>query len=177
MRMVALAFLVAPSLLSAQAAQQVPKPGPEVQKLAMFAGRWTETGDMKASAMGPAGKMTTSSNCEWFSGGFYLVCKSTGTSPTGPGEGLGILGYSTERQKYTYYGIDNSGMPAEPAYGTVTGNTWTWEGEGKFGGQPFKSRYTITIVSPDEYNYKFEMAAGGQPFAVMAEGNAKKVKV
>ena len=176
MRMVALAFLVAPSLLSAQAAQQVPKPGPEVQKLAMFAGRWTETGDMKASAMGPAGKMTTSSNCEWFSGGFYLVCKSTGTSPTGPGEGLGILGYSTERQKYTYYGIDNSGMPAEPAYGTVAGNTWTWEGGGKMGGQPFKSRYTITIVSPDESNYKFEMAAGGQPFAVMGEGTAKKVK-
>ena len=35
---------------------------------------------------------------------------------------------------------------------------------------------TITVVSPDEYNYKFEMSAGGQPFAVIAEGNAKKAR-
>jgi hypothetical protein len=61
--MVALAFLVAPSLLSAQAAPQQPKPGPEIQKLAMFAGKWTENGEAKASAMGPAGKMTSTSDC------------------------------------------------------------------------------------------------------------------
>jgi len=176
MRLIALALLVAPSLLSAQAAPQQPKPGPEVQKLAMFAGKWTENGEAKASAMGPAGKMTSTSNCEWFSGGFYIVCSTTGTSPAGPGQSLGILGYSTERQKYTYYGIDNSGMPAEPAYGTVTGNTWVFEGEGKFGGQSYKSRYTITIVSPDEYTYRYELAAGGQAFSLMGEGNAKKVK-
>jgi len=175
MKLAPLTLLLAPALLSAQAPAQ-PKPGPEHQKLAVFVGRWTETGDMKASPMGPAGKMTSTANCEWFSGGFYLVCRSTGTSPAGPGQSLGILGYNSERKKYTYYGIDNSGMPAEPAYATVSGNVWTFEGEGTAGGQPFKSRYTITVVSPDEYTYKWEMAAGEQPFAVMAEGSAKKAK-
>ena len=174
MRMVALAFLVAPSLLSAQAAQQVPKPGPEVQKLAMFAGRWTSTGDMKPGPMGSGGKMTSTSNCEWFQGGFYIVCSSDGTTPGGPMKALGILGYNTERKKYTYYGIDNSGMPAEPAYATVTGDTWNWEGEGTMGGQLVKTRYTIKVVSPNEYTWKWEMSMAGQPFALVAEGTDKK---
>ena len=32
-----------------------PKPGPEHQKLAYFAGKWTSVGDTKASAYGPGG--------------------------------------------------------------------------------------------------------------------------
>jgi hypothetical protein len=175
MRLIALALVLTPAVLGAQAAQ-APQPGPEVKKLAVFAGRWTGTGDMKPGPMGPGGKMTSTNNCEWFSGGFYLVCRSSGTSPQGPMQGLGILGYSAERQKYTYYGIDNTGMPAEPAYAQVSGNTWNWEGEGTFGGQPYKSRYTITLVSPDEYSWKWEMSMAGSPMAVMAEGTDKKVK-
>ena len=166
---------VVPALLSAQAPQP-PKPGPEHQKLAFFAGKWTETGEMKPGPMGPAGKMTVASTCEWFQGGFYLVCRSNGTTPGGPMQGLGILGYNPERQKYTYYGVDNSGQPAEPAYGTLSGDTWTWEGESKFAGQLVKSRYTIKQVSPDEYSWKWEMAMGEQPFALVAEGTDKRAK-
>src|SRR2546423_15436050 len=76
----AVTLLVAPAL-SAQAPAAPPKPGPEVQKLAYFAGRWSEVADMKASPMGPGGKATVSSSCEWFSGGFFLVCRSDGTNP------------------------------------------------------------------------------------------------
>ena len=176
MKLAAFTLLLAPALLNAQTAAQPPRPGPEVQKLAMFAGRWTSTGDMKPGPMGPGGKMTSTSTCEWFSGGFYLVCRSTGTTPGGPMQGLGILGYSSERQRYTYYGIDNSGMPAEPAYAQVTGDTWTWEGEAKMGGQPVKSRYTIKIVSADEYSWKYEMSVGAAPMTLMAEGTDKKMK-
>src|SRR2546422_11098218 len=61
------------------------------QKLAYFLGRWSETVDMKPGPMGPGGKMTATSTCEWFSGGFYLVCRSEGRGPTGPQQGLGIL--------------------------------------------------------------------------------------
>ena len=83
MKLVALALITAPALLSAQA-PQAPKPGPEHQKLAYFAGRWSETADMKPGPMGPGGTMTGTSSCEWFQGGFYLVCRSNGRSPSGP---------------------------------------------------------------------------------------------
>ncbi len=175
MKLYALALITAPALVSAQA-PQAPKPGPEQQKLAYFAGRWSETADMKPGPMGPGGKMTVSSSCEWFEGGFYLVCRSNGHSPTGPMQGLAILGYSAERQKYTYYGVDNAGTPAEPSYGTVTGDTWSWEGEATMGGQQIKSHYTIKRVSPDEYTWKWEMSVAGGPMTVMAEGTDKRVK-
>src|SRR6266566_9909461 len=80
--------------------------GPE----AYFAGRWNEVGQMKPGPMGPGGQLTSTSTCEWFAGGFSIVCRSDGKGPTGEMHGLGILGFSTERKRYTYYGVDNSGM-------------------------------------------------------------------
>ncbi len=171
----AVTLLVAPAL-RAQAPQAPPKPGPEVQKLAYFAGRWNETADMKPSPMGPGGKMTVASSCEWFSGGFYLVCRGDGTSPSGPTHGLGILGYSTETKRYTYYGIDNSGMGGGVSYGDVAGDTWTFQAEDQVGGQTMKSRYTIKQVSADSYTWTWEMAMGSAPFAVMATGTDTRVR-
>ena len=171
----AAALLAAPALV-AQAPPAPPKPAPEVQKLAYFAGRWNETADMKTSPMGPGGKMTTASSCEWFPGGFYVVCRGDGTGPMGPTHGLGILGYSTESKRYTYYGIDNSGMGGGPAYGNVAGDTWTWEDESQMGGQTVKGRYTIKQVSADSYTWTWEMSMGGGPFAVVATGTDTRVK-
>jgi hypothetical protein len=177
MKLGALTLLVVPALLSAQTAQQQPpRPGPEVQKLAYFAGRWTSTGDFKPGPMGPGGKMSSTATCEWFAGGFNLVCRYEGTMPYGPMQGLGIMGYSPERKKYTYYAIDNSGMPPEPAYAVVTGDSWNWEGEGAMGGQAVKGRYTIKVLSPDEYSWRWEMQMGSAPWMLVAEGSDKRVK-
>ena len=171
----AVTLLAAPALV-AQAPPAPPKPAPEVQKLAYFAGRWNETADMKASPMGPGGKMTVASSCEWFPGGFYIVCRGDGTGPMGPTHGLGILGYSTESKRYTYYGIDNSGMGGGPAYGNVAGDTWTWEDESQMGGQTVKGRYTIKQVSADSYTWTWEMSMGGGPWAVVATGTDTRVR-
>ena len=175
-RTLAAVTLLAAPALRAQAPQAPPKPGPEVQKLAYFAGRWNETADMKPSPMGPGGKMTVASTCEWFSGGFYLVCRGDGTGPMGPTHGLSLLGYSTERKRYTYYGIDNEGMGGDMSYGDVTGNTWVWEGESLMGGKPVKGHYTIKQVSPDSYTWKWEMSFAGAPWTLMAEGTDTRAK-
>lgn len=177
-RSLAAVTLLAAASLQAQAPPppQAPKPGPEHQKLAYFAGRWTTAGDMKPGPMGPGGKMTMTNNCEWFAGGFYLVCRAEGMTPGGEMRSMGILGYNPERKRYTYYGIDNSGMPAEPSYGEVAGDTWTWEGESQMGGQTVKGRYVIKQTSPDSYAWKWEMAMGAGPWTVVGEGTDTRVK-
>ena len=59
-------------VLMAAKAQQAPTPGPEQKKLGYFVGKWTTEGEMKASPMGPGGKITSTDTCEWFDGGFAV---------------------------------------------------------------------------------------------------------
>ncbi|HYT05759.1 MAG TPA: DUF1579 family protein [Gemmatimonadales bacterium] len=174
-RSLAAVTLLATSTLRAQA-PPAPKPGPEHQKLDYFAGRWHEVAEVKPGPMGPGGKMAGTSTCEWFAGGFYLVCRSDGSGPAGEMRGLGIMGYSTERTHYTYYGIDNSGMGGDPAYGELRGDTWDWHGESLMGGKTVKGHYVIKQVSPDSYTWKWEISMGGGPWTVVAEGTDTRVK-
>lgn len=126
--------------LSAQAEEkkkmEMPKPGPEVKKLGYFVGTWTSEGDMKENPMGmPAGKFTSTDKCEWFSGGYSVVCHSTGKGPTGAVHGLGILGYNGEDKVYTYYGVDNMGYGGL-SKGNVDGNKWVYTADEKMGERP-----------------------------------------
>src|SRR5262245_8886364 len=75
-----------------------PKPGPEHQRLAYMVGKWTGEGEMKASPMGPGGKITSVDTCEWFDGHFSVICHSEGKSPSGPMKSVGILSYSPEEK-------------------------------------------------------------------------------
>jgi hypothetical protein len=173
----ALALLLgATPFLSAQSAPQPLKPTAEHEKLGYFAGRWSTTGEMKTTPFGPGGPLTATTNCEWWAGQFYLVCRGEQQSPAGEMKSLGIMGYDTERKRYTYYGIDNSGMGGDQAYATVAGDTWTYEGESTVGGKPLKGRYTIKQLSPDRYTWRYEMSMNGQPYMVMGEGTNTRVK-
>lgn len=163
------------STAGAEAPQGPPKPGPEHKKLEYFAGKWSFEGEMKPGPMGPGGKMTGSESCEWFMGGFHVVCHSTGTSPMGEMKGIGIMGYSVEGKHYTYYGLDNTGW-ADAAQGSVEGDTWSWTSEGTMGGKPMKGRYTMKQLSADSYSFKGEMSIAGGPLTVMMEGKETRVK-
>ena len=153
----------------AQAPAGPPKPGPEHKKLDYFAGKWTMDGEMKPSPFGPGGRVTGTDNCEWFGGGFHVVCHGDGKGPTGPMKGLSILGYNTEEKAYTYYGIDSTGM-GSGAKGSLSGSVWTWNGEDKLGGKLVKSRYTITQTSPSVYAFKWEVSEDGKTWNAVMEG-------
>lgn len=152
-----------------------PKPGPEVKKLAYFAGTWTSEGEIKANPMMPAGKMTMTDTCTWFSGGFHVVCNSKGTGPMGKMQGLGILGYNTEEKVYTYNGIDNMGR-LEGAKGTTDGKTWAYTSEEKMGGKTMYGRYTMSDLTPDSYTFKWEMSEDNKAWSAVMEGKATRAK-
>lgn len=153
-------------------AQGMPKPGPELKKLDAFAGSWTLEGDMKASAMGPAGKMTESETCEWMEGGFFLVCHTDFKSAVmGNGTGLSIMGYSNDDKVYTYREF-NSWGEFDYSKGALDGDTWTWTSDEKFG----KGRFTMKITSPTTYNFMFEMSQDGKTWATFMDGKATKNK-
>jgi hypothetical protein len=170
-------FAVAFGAGSAAQAPQAPKPGPEHKRLGYFVGTWTGEGEMKPGPMGPGGKLASKDVCEWYEGGFAVVCRSEGTSPMGPSKSLGILGYSPEEKVYTYTGVDNSGMAMTTVpRGTVQGDTWTYTDESAMGGKNVKSRVTIKEVSPTAYTFKMEMQGADGKWMTTMESKQTKTK-
>ena len=156
---------------------KAPKPGPEHKRLGYFVGKWSTTGEMKPSPMGPGGAITSADTCEWFEGGFAVICRGDGKMPTGPSKTIGIIGYSSEDKVYTYYGVDNSGMiMSSVPRGTVQGDTWTYTDEGMMGGQKFKSRVTIKELSPTAYTFKMEMQGPDGKWGTLMESKSTKGK-
>lgn len=168
--------LFAASLAAAEAPPK-PKPGPEHQRLGYFVGQWKGEGEMKPSEWGPGGKVSSTEKCEWFQGGFSVVCHSDGQCPMGPMKSLGIIGYSAEDTAYTYYATDNSGMTMSTVpHGTLQGDTWTYLDDSMMGGKKVKSRVVIKELSPSQYTFAMDMQAPDGKWNRMMESKYTKVK-
>lgn len=174
---VAAAVVLAAGAVIAQPPAEAPKPGPEHEKLGYFVGTWTSEGEMKPNPFMPGGKFTGGETCEWFEGGFAVVCRSHGSGPMGDSKGLGIMAYSSEEGVYTYYGVDNSPMAmASVPRGTLEGDTWTYADQAKMGGQMVNSRFVIQKLSPTSYTFKWEMEGEGGAWQTVMEGKATKAQ-
>jgi hypothetical protein len=157
----------------AQQPQGPPPPGPEVKRLGIFEGKWTEEADMKPSAFGPGGKMTSTNECAWAEGGYQLVCKGKSTGAMGSMSGTNVMGWNAGEKAYKFMGYDSMGMMMT-ATGKVDGKTWTWNGADNMGGKTIHSRYTITETSPTSYTFKWETSEDGKTYATIAEGKSTK---
>ncbi len=166
---------LAPLLALAQAPQK-PVPGPDHKRLGYFVGKWKTEANVQQNPYMPAGKHTSSETCEWYEGGFAVLCQSEGVTPAGRMKGLGLLSYSPEEKVYTYYGIDSSGMTmATIAKGTMENGTWTYTDEGKMGGKTVRSRYTIREASPTSYTFRLEMQGDDGTWKTVLDGKSTKV--
>ena len=168
----ALSWVLASAIL-ALAQHSGPKPGPEHQKLAPFAGTWTFEGEMKQSAMSQGGKISAIDTCEWFQGGFAIVCHSDKQGPMGPAKSLSILAYDRAKQLYTYLGINSFGTPVYST-GTVEGDTWTYTSVSDMGGKPMKTRVIIELTTPTSYTYTLGVSSDGSPWMTMLVGTGTK---
>jgi Protein of unknown function (DUF1579) len=158
-----------------QAQMEMPKPGPELKKLDMFAGSWTLEGDMKPGPMGPGGKMTETEHCKWMDGGFFLVCHADFKSSMGNGTETAYMGYDTNDKVYTYDSFNSMGE-SDHSKGKVEGDTWTWSSDSKMGGQSIKGHFIMKVSSPASYSFKFEMSQDGTTWTTAMDGKATKQK-
>ncbi len=162
-------FLVA----STTAQMPMPKPAPELSKLDYLAGDWVTDGDLKPSPMGPGGKMSSTDHVQWMDGKFFLVMHSKFTGAMGDGSAMAVMGYDPEKKVYTYNEYNSMGQ-VNHSEGTVTGDTWNWTSDENMGGQSFKGRYTMKVVSPTSYTFMYEMSKDGTNWMPVMEGKATK---
>jgi hypothetical protein len=174
---VTVVLTLASALLVMAQAPAAPKPTPEHKRLAYLVGTWTFEGEAKASAFGPAGKFSGREVDEWFPGGFFVVIRADSKGRGGQaGKTLAIMGYNPEAKVYTYYGIESGTGVAHISKGTVQGDTWTWNAEGKVGGKPMKLRYIMKELSPTSCTLKFESSPDGKTWTTIMERKDTKTK-
>ncbi len=155
---------------------EVPKPGPEHQRLAAFVGNWTFEGEMKPGPMGPGGKMTGTDRIDWVPGNFFIQRLYEGKSPIGEMQGLEILGYDAAKKVYTFNSFDNMGMRGSGTL-TVKGNTWTSTGTATMGTTVMHDRCTLDFgAEATTLTVKCDMSADGKSWAPTFEGKATKTK-
>lgn len=159
----------------AQEPAAAPKPGPEHEKLGYYVGTWTATGDIKASAFGPAGQYSYTETCDWLAGKFAILCKSNGSMMGGEVHNTSIMSYDPTTKSYIYFETNNWG---ENSYfhGTVDGDTWTWTNEFQMNGQTIHGRFILKQVSNDSATFTFAMAMGSQPPSNIMEGKQTRQK-
>jgi hypothetical protein len=178
MKRISLAVLVACcALLTAVSlrAQAPPPPAPELQKLDFLTGHWTVEGTATMGPPGtPASKWSGASNADWMDGKYFLVEHSEmDLGPMGKGKEMAVYGYDSDNKVYTYTAFDSWGE-AEKSTGTVNGDTWTWLSDEHMGGQIFKGRFTMKVLSPTSYTMKYERSPDGTNWMTAVEGTATK---
>ena len=153
-----------------------PQPGPEEKRLGYYVGKWHSEADMKSSAFGPGAKVTGNQSCEWFAGGFHVVCHGD-FSAGGMGEEkvLVIFSYNREEKVYVQYRINNWGETGS-AKGAVQGDTWTWRGEAKMKGKVAHWRASYKEATPDTAMLTFEMQGDDGKWNVTGEEKFSRVK-
>jgi hypothetical protein len=152
-----------------------PQPSPEHKKLAAFVGTWKDDAEMKPGPFGPGGKMSLTETCEWFTGGFSIVCLTATTGFMGELKTLSVLSYDPEEKVYRFYEFNSVGW-SDAAKATVAGDTWTFDGESKMGSKLIKSRSTIKLSSPDSATMKSEMSVDDGPMTLFMELKGTRVK-
>jgi len=172
-------LLTLASILWAQAEPQMPKPGPEHQRLHYYVGNWqTEWETLPGPMTGAGGKVTVTTHSEML-GDFFLVSHREGRGPKGSGKEIGIMGYDPEQKVYTYENFDNDGDVGR-ATATVSGDTWVLLAPVintcQQGADKVKERYTLKEVSPTSYTFIGEISTDGGPWTEIEEGKAKKVR-
>lgn len=166
MSRVLLITVVICTFAAAAAAQMPRKPGPEHARIGYFAGQWKVEGESEGM------KYSGTVKCDWFAGGFHLVCLGDGSGAFGPLKSQVVMSHDRGAKAYILQSISNVGNTLN-AKGSVADKVWTWDTElvGEKG--PFKARMTMTEQSPSAYEYKMEGFLG--EWIVIESGRATKV--
>jgi hypothetical protein len=164
-RILSVTLVVCTCVVSAFA-QGVRKPGAEHARMAFFAGDWKIEGESEGL------QYTLQQKCEWFDGGFHLVCRGEGGGAFGRLKSQAIFAYDRAAKSYTLFTMNNLGNGFS-AKGSVSDKIGTWEADLAGPEGPMKVRLTMTEESSTAYRVLLQGRIGTE-WPVLEEGRATK---
>ncbi len=107
--------------------------------------------------------------CEFYKGGYFLVCNSEFKSKSGKlNNGVSIMGYSTEGKHLTYYHYGSSGE-SQTLKGRIDENgTLFFEGDEMIKGKLTKTRVEMKKAG-ENYDFKEETSVDNGPWTTSTE--------
>jgi hypothetical protein len=135
---------------------ELPKPAPELQKLAFLKGDWIHDEKYEAGPMGPGGKGAGRSRNAWVLGEHHLYMVYAGNTPMGKMEGRGFLRWDAGAKLYALDWFDNMGLAFHYKGDFGPDGTLTLGGEYTHGGQ--KVREQLTVQKQEEGQLKLTSA-------------------
>ena len=169
-------MIVAQAVVGDAETAREPVPSPEVGKLGYYVGTWRGEGAAKEGPFGPGGKLSSTTICEWFAGGFQLVCRGEESGPTGRRKFLNIRTYDDSAKAYTEYSISSLGETEHATGGSIVGNKKTFVQTTEVEGKSLEITYTEVQMSPTLFVYRADVSVDGGPSTTIAEGRVTKVK-
>jgi uncharacterized protein DUF1579 len=152
-----------PAVTASAQAPAPPKPAPEMAQLKFFEGRWTCAGEVQATPMGPAGKMTATVKIEDDLGGFWQSGNVKGMAPgMPPMEGKFHTTWDPGAKSYVMFWVDSMGGWSRSTAPGWTGEKLVYTGEGAIAGQKFAGRDTFTRNADGSLRHTWEMQIEGK---------------
>jgi Protein of unknown function (DUF1579) len=134
--------------------QDVPKPGPEHEKLKQLEGDWKAV--MEMAGQKSEGKVTYKSIC----GGMWVSSDFQGDFAGMKFQGHGLDGYDTNKKKYVSVWVDSMGSAPLTQEGDIDPNTkllvMTGDSVG-LDGKPQKIKSTVTTGDKDHFTFTMYM--------------------
>ena len=133
-----------------------------------FVGEWNVSTTAWMQPGAPPATSSSTSKAELVLGGRYVMIKYEGLMFGQPFEGIQIVGYDNQQQKYVSFWIDNMSTAFYLTTGTREATTNTMDDTGVWPdpmGGSSKVHAVTKLVSPDEYTYELYMVgADGTEF-------------
>lgn len=159
----------------AQAPPAPPKPGPEHKNLDVFVGNWSFEGELKASALGPGGKLSGSDRNESL-GGFHLLRRYEEKGPMGALSGVEVFGYDASKKSGVYSNFDSNGMSSSGTWSS-TGPNWTFLTTLGAGATAVQQKCALAMgAGSTSFTIKCDASKDGKTWTPMFEGKWTKSK-
>lgn len=161
--------------VSASSSQPGPAtPGPDVKRMAAFAGTWLYEGTCEATPIGPAAKVSGSQTGKMIMGGFVLQWTGQESGAFGGVQWGETDVYDTSTRSYTLLGYQNDGTTWTGSF-SISGSTWKSTTTTIFKGAKYSTRSEMVLAADGKTaTWRADLSADGRTWVKWQEQRLTK---
>ncbi len=158
---------------------EMPKPGPELNKLDFLVGNWMAEVTMYPSDFGPGGQSQGKEAIEWVLDGMFIsmdYLDLPADKKMSAYKGKGMMTYDTQKKSYRSWWMDNWGSASESVGDWTDEKTLVLSHQQEFMGQKFHEKFIYKILDQNKFHFQIDHSKDGKEFKKAMEATYTKEK-